>query len=339
MPVRDGGAGHAPDRPSVEKCLVRINGVDQGMFIESSAPGQPVLLFLHGGPGMPEYWLTQRYPTGLGGSFTVAWWEQRGTGLSYRRGIPPRSMTAEQFVADALAVTDDLRRRFQAERIYLMGHSWGSYVGIQAVARDPSRFHAYIGVAQITHQIESERLAHARMLEGFRERGDDAMVRRLERIPVPLTVPLPPAYDRLRDRGMHALGGGTTRDMRSVVTGLFLPSWTFPGYTIDEKVRLWLGKVFSRRSGLWDRMLETDLAAIIPRLEVPAYLLHGIHDLTVSYELARSYAHRLEAPVVGFYTYADSAHSPVFEEPARTIQILTHDVLLGRKELADRTGP
>ena len=86
-------------------------------------------------------------------------------------------------------------------------------------------------------------------------------------------------------------------------------------------------------------MLETDLAAIIPRLEVPAYLLHGIHDLTVSYELARSYAHRLEAPVVGFYTYADSAHSPVFEEPARTIQILTHDVLLGRKELADRTGP
>ena len=105
------------------------------MFLEGPAQGRPVLLFLHGGPGMPEYWLTRRRPTRMHEGFTVAWWEQRGAGLSYHPDIPAATMTVEQIVADTLAVAQHLCRRFDVEKVHLMAHSWGSFIGLQAAAR------------------------------------------------------------------------------------------------------------------------------------------------------------------------------------------------------------
>ena len=187
-----------------EKIHVHINGLEQGMFIESQDVGNPVLLFLHGGPGMPEYWLTQKYPTGLEEHFTVVWWEQRGSGLSYRANIPPETMTVEQFISDTLAVTDYVRQRFGKEKIYLMAHSGGTFFGIQAAARAPELYHAYIGVAQMTFQLKSEALAYEYMLQEYKKIGNIRMVRKLEAAPPPtLTGPLPPAYAALRDEA-HA---------------------------------------------------------------------------------------------------------------------------------------
>ena len=110
-----------------EKAFADINGVRQGMFIQSTDATHPVLLFLHG--GMPEYFLSERYPTGLENDFTAVWWEQRGIGLSYSPGIPPETMTSEQFIADTLSVTSYLRNRFGTEKIYLMAHSGGTFIG------------------------------------------------------------------------------------------------------------------------------------------------------------------------------------------------------------------
>jgi len=320
----------------VEKLWIRVNDTQQGMFLQGDDPNKPVLLFVHGGPGMPEYWLTRRYPTRLEELFNVAWWEQRAAGLSYRPHIPSEAMTADRFVDDTLAVTYHLRARFGPQKVYLMAHSWGSYLGVQAVRRAPELYEAYIGVAQVTHQIRSEALAYAYMLRRYRELGETRMVRRLEATPVTdSTVPLQRSYLAVRDRAMHRLGVGTTRDMRSVITGLFLPSWGFPEYTLREKVNLWRGKVFSRRSGLWNEMLATDLAQRVPELGVPAYFLHGRHDWTVAYPLTRSYVGQLAAPVKGFYTFEHSAHSPMFEEPDRTMTILREDVLRRSVTLAD----
>jgi pimeloyl-ACP methyl ester carboxylesterase len=196
-----------------EKIRVEINGVEQGMFIKSKDIHNPVLLFVHGGPGMPEYWLTQRYPTGLEDHFTVVWWEQRGAGLSYKPGYPPESMTAEQFVADTLEVTRYLLNRFGQEKIYLMGHSWGSYIGIQAAAQAPELYHAYIGMGQVSYQLQSEQLAYEYALAQYRNNDDLRMVRKLEAAPPTMTIPLPADYEALRDEYMHRLGIGTTREM------------------------------------------------------------------------------------------------------------------------------
>ena len=320
-----------------EKSHVEINGVDQGMFIKSTSTQNPVLLFVHGGPGMPEYWLTQRYPTGLEDHFTVVWWEQRGAGLSYDPDIPPHTMTADQFVADTLEVTRYLLERFGQEKIYLMGHSWGSYIGIQAAEKAPERYFAYIGVGQISYQMQSEQVAYEYALAYYENLGDQRMLRKLRAAPPGTTAPLPADYFALRDGYMHRAGIGTMHEMRSVISGIFLPSWMFREYTVMEKLNLWRGKIYSRRSefGLWDMMLATDLRKKITALELPVYFLHGRYDYTCAYPLAQGYLERLEAPLKGFYTFENSAHSPMFEEPERTVAIMLTDVSNGTVSLAD----
>jgi pimeloyl-ACP methyl ester carboxylesterase len=320
-----------------EKIHVEINGVEQGMFIKSKEIGNPVLLFVHGGPGMPEYWLTQRYPTGLEDHFTVVWWEQRGAGLSYSPDIAPETMTAEQFIADTLAVTHYLINRFDQEKIYLMGHSWGSYIGIQAAAQAPELYHAYIGMGQVSYQLQSEQLAYEYALAHYRQNGDWRMARKLDAAPPTMTVPLPAGYEALRDAYMHGAGIGTTREMQSVITGIFLPSWQFREYTLAEKVNLWRGKVYSRSHafGLWDTMQATDLTQQVTELAIPTYFFHGKYDYTCAYPLSRAYFDKLDAPLKGFYTFQHSAHSPIFEEPEKALGILLQDVLRGATALAD----
>jgi pimeloyl-ACP methyl ester carboxylesterase len=318
-----------------EKVFTDINGMRQGMFIQGKDAAHPVLLYLHG--GLPEYFLTQRHPTGLDDDFTVAWWEQRGAGLSWRPGIPPELMTAEQFIADTLAVTDYLRDRFSKDQIYLMAHSGGTFIGLQAAARAPQAYCAYIGVAQMVRQLESEKLAYEHLLARFRAAGDRSMVRKLEAAPVTTTAGTPAGYLAIRDKAMHRLGVGTTHDMTSVLRGIVWPSLRSPHYSPGEKARLWRGKLSCGVSALWDEMLATDLADRVPELAVPAYFFHGVHDYTVSYQLAKDYAAALKAPVKGFYTFQRSAHSPVLEEPERAQAIMREDVLAETNNLAD--GP
>jgi pimeloyl-ACP methyl ester carboxylesterase len=316
-----------------EKIFVNINGVKQGMFIKSKDAPHPVLLYLHG--GMPDYFLTQKYPTGLEDYFTVVWWEQRGSGISYSEDIPPETMTQEQMISDTLEVTNYLRNRFHKEKIYLMGHSGGTFIGIQAADQAPELYYAYIGVAQMSNQLKSETLAYDYMLEEFKENGNTRMVQKLEAAPVTMKDGISDAYPAVRDEAMHSLGIGTTHDMNSVITGILLPSLTSPEYTLMEKVNMWLGKSRSGISLLWDKMLATDLNGQVPEVDIPVYFFDGIYDYTVSYTEAKAYFEKLKAPVKGFYTFERSAHSPIFEEPEKVQKILQQDILAGKNSLAD----
>jgi pimeloyl-ACP methyl ester carboxylesterase len=317
-----------------EKIYLDINGARQALFIKGRDASLPVLLYVHG--GMPDYFLTRRYPTGWDELFTVVWWEQRGAGLSFNAAAAPGTITTEALIADTLALTDWLCRRFGTDRIYLLAHSGGAFIGIQAAARAPHRFHAYVGVAQMSCQAESERLAYEYMLGRFRALGNARMVERLEAAPVTAGGGIPRGYLAVRDAAMHPLGIGTMRGMRSVLTGLLLPSLLFREYTVAEKWRFWAAKARAGVSPVWEDNVRTDLRTSVSALGIPTYFLHGIHDYTVSYALARSYFDRLAAPLKGFYTFGSSAHSPMFEEPDRMCRILREDVLTGSVSLADR---
>lgn len=316
-----------------EKIQVTINGLKQGMFIKSKDLTNPVLLYLHG--GMPDYFLTQRYPTGLENCFTVVWWEQRGSGLSYSADIPIETMTVEQFISDTLEMTNYLRHRFAKEKIYLMGHSGGTFIGLHTVARAPELYYAYIGVAQMSYQLKSEWLAYEYMLEQFQKNGNEKMVRKLEAAPVTMTGGIPKAYLTVRDWAMHPLGIGTTHDMKSVISGIFILSLLCREYTLREKINLWRGKIRSGVDILWNEMIATDLSKQVTQLALPVYFFEGLHDYTCSYSLAKDYFEKLKAPLKGFYTFEQSAHSPIFEEPEKSLDILREDVLAGTNSLAD----
>jgi pimeloyl-ACP methyl ester carboxylesterase len=179
-------------------------------------------------------------------------------------------------------------------------------------------------------------MAYEYMLEQFKQNGDTKMVRKMEASPVTMTDGVPESYQLVRDIAMHSLGIGTTHDMTSIVTGIILPSFQFPEYTVSEKVNLWRAKSQSGVSSLWDEMMVIDLTQQLTKLDIPVYFFEGVYDYTVNYTLAKDYFEKLDAPIKGFYTFEQSAHSPMFEEPEKMQKILLEDVLAGANSLADK---
>lgn len=321
-----------------ERVFVNIGGVKQGMFIRGRDVKNPVLLFVHGGPSFPEYFLVDRYPAGLEDHFTVCYWEQRGGGLSYTPQVTPESMTLEQLASDAIEVTNYLRNRFSKEKIYIMAHSGGTAFAIRAIAGFPQLFYAYIGIAQITNQAESEKLAYKYMIDQYSASGNSKMLAEFRKYPIleDNSFVLPFFNSILRDKSMHELGIGTMHEMRSILKDIFLPVWTCRAYTIKEKFNIWVSKFsFINKTRLREQVINSDIPTMIPRLDLPVYFLSGKYDLTVNNNLVREYLKELESPVKGFYIFEKSAHSPLFEEPARLKEILIKDVLNQTTSLAN----
>ena len=147
---------------------------------------------------------------------------------------------------------------------------------------------------------------------------------------------IPIEYLKMRDDAMHELGIGTMRNMKNVATDLFLPSLGFSEYTLSDKYNLWAGKSKYGISQNWERMTRTNLIETKNDFKVPVYFFHGLYDYTCSYELAKKYFDNITAPIKGFYTFDQSAHTPLFEEPEKANRILINDVKNLRTDLADR---
>ena len=313
-----------------EKLFMEIGGVRQGMFIRAKDISNPVLLYIHGGPSFSEFFLVEKYPTGMENYFTVCYWEERGGGISFSPQMSLESLTLEQLASDATEVTNYLRNRFKKEKIFVMAHSGGTAFAIRAVEKHPELFHAYIGISQITRQAESEKLAYKYMTDKYSSAGNSGMLAEFSKYPILEndSFLLPFFNSVLRDKSMHELGIGTMRNIRSIIKGVFFPVWTCRAYTIKEKFNIWRSKFsFVNKSGLREQILKSDITSMITSLDVPVYFMSGRYDLTVNHDLSEEYLFKLDSPVKRFYTFENSAHSPMFEEPERFLEILTRDIL------------
>lgn len=300
-----------------EKVFLDIGGIRQGMIIKGNDVEKPVLLFLSGGPGIPEYLMDYRYPTFLEDEFIVCFWDWRGTGLSYSSNIAAESMTHEQFVSDTLEVTEYLRERFDTDKIYLAAHSFGTSIGIQAINKCPEMYYAYISVSQIAEQEQSEQLAYEYMLSACEQEGRQSLHKKLVKNPIGTE-----SYfgSGTRDKAMHTLGLGTTRDMKSVITGIFFPSLRMTDYSLIERVNIWRGKIFSGQT--MQGNFSFNAFETVDSVQIPVYFLAGKYDYTCCYELQKKYFESLDAPEKYFYTFENSAHSPLFEEPEKAEEII-----------------
>jgi pimeloyl-ACP methyl ester carboxylesterase len=330
--------GNVLENSISEKTFVKINGVKQGMFIRGENVDNPVLLFVHGGPGMPEYFLAEKYKTDFEKYFTVCYWEQRGAGLSYSSKLSSNDITVSQLVSDTSAVAKYLRERFGKDKIYLLCHSWGSFIGIQSAAANPELYYAYIGMGQITDTVKSERLAYNYMIKQYTADGNNKVVNNLKKFDILSDKSVVNSYmsSSLRDEAMHKLGIGTMYNMKSVVSGVFLPVMNCSAYTVSEKINIWRAKAFLNSStDLRQEMIDTDISSKVTELKIPTYFISGIYDYTVNYKLSEEYLKKVKAPVKGFYSFKNSAHSPLFEEPEQFIKIMINDVLTGGVSGAD----
>ncbi len=307
-----------------EKVFVQINGDTQGMIIRGENLNNPVLFFLSGGPGIPEYWLSHEFPTDLEKHFTVCYWSYRGNGLSYHKNSDKKLMTTEQFLSDAVEVTNYLRNRFSQDKVYLLSHSFGSYIGLNLVSEHPELFKAYFTMSQISNQKKSEQIAYKYMKEQYEEASNTKMVAEFSKYPILTSDDAYAEYlsSPIRDNAMHELGVGTTRKMRNVIKEIFFPTLRMKDFTISERLNIWIGKAFSKDSDVVNESFNFDAFQNVKSVEIPIYFFAGKYDYTCAYELQKEYFDFIEAPQKNFYTFEESAHSPLFEEPDKFVDIL-----------------
>jgi len=337
MPLIYDDKGNVISGSISEKTFLDVDGTKIGMLITGTDETKPVLLFLGGGPGIPEYLLEYKYPTGLAKEFVVCYLEYRGTSISYYSNMTAESMTTDRYLSDVVAVTEYLKQRFNQDKIFLMGHSFGTFIGIQAAYQHPELYHAYIAMSQLTNQNESEKIAYQYMLEQYRLADNTKMVSEFEKYAI---LSSDEAYQKyfvssLRDNAMHYLGIGTTRSIKSVITGIFLPSLRCKVYTPMERINIWRSKRFISTAPVALERTMFNSFDEVSSLSIPIYFFGGKYDYTCSYALQKKYYEVLKAPLKGFYTFDNSAHSPLFEEPEKVIEILKKDALEKSNTLSD----
>lgn len=147
-----------------------INGSEQTIMINGDDRSNPLLLFLHGGPGTPQIGYARKYQNKLEKHFTVVNWDQRGAGLSYSKEIPGSSMTLDQLTADTIHLTERLCKQFTRQKIYIAGYSWGSVLALHVLQERPDLYYAYIGISQVVNIQKEETEAYRLMMEWSRQR-------------------------------------------------------------------------------------------------------------------------------------------------------------------------
>ena len=296
--------------PGVESLeAVRLGGVEQWILVRGQKRSAPVLLMIHGGPGIPMMPFSGKL-AGLERDFTVVYWDQRGAGKSYSSSLNPEEMTLEQIVSDAQELTDLLRKRFAAPKIYLCAHSWGSIPGALLVARHPELFRAYLGVSQIADLHESEQLLYRFAREQVARPGEEKLRRELEA----LGPPPRPSFDNARRFNSLLQKLASEREPQLSDRELIQSALRSPYYSWADLFRTVRGADFSGRC-LWRAAYEANLFRQVPRLEVPVYFLQGRHDFIVTAEVTESYFRALEAPRGKHLIWFESGHFPQWEQP------------------------
>jgi proline iminopeptidase len=311
-----------------------IGDVEQRLWFRGVDVERPALILLHGGPGASEAALFRRFNADLEHAFLVVYWEQRGTGRSYRDSIPPESMTLEQFVRDLDEVVEIVRERFHKKRVVLLGHSWGSAIGLLYAARHPEKVAAYVGVGQVADMPEGERLSYEFAVRQAGSRGDRGALKALQEIgPPPHTVD-----EMLTSRKWVERFGGAFH--RNLSTGkLIWAALQTDEANLIDLIKFGQGNRFSLEH-LWDEFRRVDIDDRLASFEVPIVFMLGRHDWEVPSVLSARDFERIDAPHKRLVWFERSAHNPPFEEPElfnrAVVEVLTP--LIGSERVSEHVA-
>ena len=300
---------------SVEQ--LELCGVKQYIIVQSEDTTKPLILFLHGGPGVPEYFIMKEENRTLQKHFIMVYWEQRGAGKSYCRDKKNCHLTTKQLIEDTKELSKYLAERFNKEKIYIMGHSWGSMLGLLTVQKYPEFFYAYLGIGQVTNQYEAEKESLKWVKSRAIELNDKRGINKLNILNLPKPLADVKEWDSyLRIHRKYLLKyGGTYHQKVSMLK--FLKDFLFASeYTLKDRI-MFIPSAFYSLKCLWHDVVSTNFHEDVLSVDVPVYIFQGMCDYQVSYRLAKEYFDKLEAPKKEFFTFKNSAHSPIIEEYER----------------------
>lgn len=297
---------------------VELGGMRQWITIRGHNRHAPVVLWLHGGPGGPQMPFAHRYNRELEEHVVLVQWDQRGAGKSNPRDFDTATMQVAQYLQDALELVVYLRTRLDAEQIVLLGHSWGSQLGLLLAQQHPQYFSTYIGVSQVVHHEQATQLA-SDWLSGVIDNESDR--RALQAIEIPARRHAD--YRALNSLVSHYGGSFDLPFLSLARVALGASEYTAPDYW-----RLYQG--MARGGGPMHQdgiMAGYDMARDVPALAVPAYFLMGERDYNTPLALVREYQRVLQAPYSEVVVFGHSAHLPFMAEPEKFTEELVRIIL------------
>jgi proline iminopeptidase len=301
---------------------VVLGGARQIVNVRGSDRANPVLLFVHGGPGaveMPMAWAFQRPWEDF---FTVVQWDQRGAGRSFPLNDPKLlapTLTPERYRDDAIQLIELLRHKYNKNKIFLVGHSWGSAIGLSVAVKRPDLLYAYVGIGQLIDFRENERVGYEWTLEQARKDHNPRAVRELEQLS---PYPGPGAFDveKMTTERKWSIHYGALAAGRDNADFYFNAPRLSPLYTAADR------KAWDEGSKFTIATLFPKLASIsfkdLDKLSVPVFLFIGRHDYTTPWPIAQRWLDRLKAPRKAMVWFENSAHLPMMEEQGHTLKAL-----------------
>lgn len=300
-----------------ELIKIDLNGRKQWISLRGRDKSAPVLLFLAGGPGGTQMAAVRHELTKLENYFVVVNWDQPGSGKSYY-AEKIQNITTDTYIKDGYALTEYLKKRFLKDKIYLIGESWGSALGIFLVDFFPESYHALIGTGQMIDFAETERMDYARAMEIAEDKGDISLIRRLT------ANGEPPYYGKnvtlksavylnyltsymARNPDIHNPGYNTFRDISSSEYGLL------------DKINFFRG-VINTYNHVYQQLYDIDMRIEYTKIDVPVYFFLGRYDVNAPTVLVEEYERILEAPDKRIVWFEHSGHSPWINERDKFIE-------------------
>jgi pimeloyl-ACP methyl ester carboxylesterase len=310
---------------------VRIGGIDQWIEVRGQNVNNPMLLFIHGGPGIAFIPLANSFQAPWEKSFTVVEWDQRGAGKTYAsndRDLQQRTMNVPQMEQDTLGVVNYLRNHFQRKKIFIVGHSWGSVLGLWLAHEHPDLIYAYVGVGQLLDAKQNEVLAYKDALQEAISRHNLQAIRDLEGIaPYP-----PPSLDDQK--------GGIARYWEEQLLGpppspgafanprrLLTDVVSAPQYSLVDDFGFIRGMSLSRKT-FSPQLLSINLNQLGSEFSAPIFFFEGRQDPYCRPALIWDYYQQIRAPEKDFIWFDNSGHFPFFEEQQKFAHEMAQRLLL-----------
>ena len=284
---------------------MELGGFPQTVLLRGNDRRNPVLLYVHGGPGGGQLPLARHYSQRLEKYFLVVHWDQRGAGAS-ARGVDWDSLSLQRIVGDTIELAEKLG---QGRKVFLIGHSWGSLVGVKAVLQRPDLFYAYVGTGQLVHRDRQEEISYNWVVDQARKAGDREALAELAAIH--------PPYSRQADFGLQRRWLSRYHGDEFAVQRVreFLPAKLFGReYTLGTRLAYQANFDRSLERLLADR-LQVDLLSQVRRLEVPVFFFLGRQDYNTPTSLVEEWAARLRAPRVEIVWFENAGHFLAVEAP------------------------
>jgi pimeloyl-ACP methyl ester carboxylesterase len=307
--------------------VATLGGTRQVVNVRGADRDNPILLFIHGGPAAPEMPIAWAFQRPWEDFFTVVQWDQRGSGRSFELNEPGKiapTLNVDRYRDDAIELIELLQKRYGKHKVFVLGHSWGSIVGLSVAIKRPDLLYAYIGIGQVIDFRRNEQLGFERTLEAARQSKNAVAVRELEAIrPYPGAGPFDidkVAVDRKWSDYFGGLAAGRTNGDFYFHLGRLSPLYT----PADRKA--WdAGSAFTIKTLL--PQLSSVNFSNVHKLDVPVLMLLGKHDTTTPPGIAAEWMNRLKAPSKRVVWFKNSAHLPFIEEPGRTLEALVRFAL------------